>query len=206
VYTAPLFVVESDRFRYRIADPTGWQATGYVVIRVAPSAMAGTTCDIDFTPMARGRTATAEGAVLRDTGAAFSRQNSLEYGWDRERQRGTPPIFGQDDKWQIALPNGKYFVFIQSGGLFGDEAAEIFDRHSYKTSNFSQGTGKIPYHNDLLVEGVRFRDSDDTFEEFDSVYDYVSHEVTVSAGRLTIKAGPDAQKARIKRLVIAQIK
>jgi hypothetical protein len=106
----------------------------------------------------------------------------------------------------MALPKGKYFVFIQAGGLFGEEAAKVFDRHSYKTSNFSQGTGKIPYRNDFDVKGLPLGDTDDTFEEFGTVYDYVSHEVTVSDGRLTIKAGPTAKDARIRQIIITQIR
>jgi len=165
VYTAPPFTVDSDRFRYRIADSTGWEATGFVVIRVAPSAAAATSYTIDFgVQSGRGKKRTGETGPA-DTGAAFGMHGGLEYGWDRERQRGTPPIFGQDDKWEITLPTGNYFVFVQCGGLYGDEGNGIFDGHNYKTSAFTQGTGKIPYRNDLLVEGMRFRNTDNVFEE-----------------------------------------
>jgi hypothetical protein len=205
VYTAPPFGVESDRFRYRIADATGWEATGYVVIKVAPSAKANLTHVIDFAAgSSRGKKAKNEEGH-RDTGAEFSMQNGLEYGWDRQRRR-TPPILGRDDKWELALPKGEYFVFVQCGGLHGEEGAGVFDRHSYKTSNFTAGTGRIPYHNDLLIEEVRFRGADNRFEEFNTVYEYIARSVTVSDGRLTITAGPDAKDARLKQLIVARMK
>jgi len=202
VYTAPPFEAESDRFRYRIADSTGWEATGYVVIRVAPPTRAGANYVIDFGGEGRkGK----QGMGHRDTGAAFSVQKGLEYGWNLQRKPTTPPILGQDDKWELALPNGKYFVFIQCGGLFEDQGAGILDKHSYKTANFTQGTGKIPYRNDLLVEGIRFRNMDQVFRDFNTVYDYIARDVTVADGRLTIKAGPNARDVRIKQVVVTQM-
>ena len=45
VYTPPVGGIGTDRFKYRIADLTGWQATGYVVINLLPA----TTQTFDFT-------------------------------------------------------------------------------------------------------------------------------------------------------------
>jgi len=49
---------------------------------------------------------------------------------------------------------------------------------------------------------MRFRNTANVFKEFDAVYHYMSHEMTVSDGTLTTKAGRDAEKARIRQKAI----
>jgi alpha-L-fucosidase len=115
---------------------------------------------------------TREG-FLADTGAVFGlRPNGMSYGWSSDhsaqtRKRGKAQVndtfchFLANQKWELALPNGRYFVQV----TVGDPA--------YASANTINVEG-IPFcHNFELASGTKV----------------LSGEVEVHDGRLTVDCG-----------------
>ncbi len=138
-------------------------------------------------------TAAVPAGYLMDSGEVFGdRGNGYSYGWsasatadDRERNANPDKRYdtlvhfskNADKTWEIALPAGKYNLFIVCGDA----------------SNTDQT-------NTLDVEGVIVTDPDgqDNFDE------YTVNGVVVTDGRLSIKPAPGASNAKICFIDITQ--
>jgi uncharacterized Zn-binding protein involved in type VI secretion len=138
-------------------------------------------------------TAAVPAGYLRDSGDVFGdRGNGYSYGWsasatadDRERNAHADKRYdtlvhfskNADKTWEIALPAGKYNLFLVCGDA----------------SNVDQT-------NTLDIEGVIVTDPDgqDNFDE------YTVNGVAVTDGRLSIKPAPGASNAKICFIDITQ--
>ncbi len=127
---------------------------------------------------------------LPDTGATFTvRGNGFTYGWNADnsattRDRNSPLAFDQrfdtlihlqkpenpDAVWEIALPAGIYDVYAVAGD------PEAYDGYMQSLAEGQVLVNRAPEDGQRFVSGT-------------------AKAVSVSDGRLTIRSGPDEQKA-----------
>jgi hypothetical protein len=145
-------------------------------------------------------------SALEEAGEAFqTRANGLEFGWTGEDTPSSGGGVGFVDrrgqatgnKWEIALPNGRYNVLLECRG----GGSGVLDYHKYKTDIFREGSGKATDVQNFRVEGVAFDDLDGP----ESIFKLIEHEVTVKDGRLTVEIGEGAKDPRLCYISICKV-
>jgi len=137
--------------------------------------------------------------TLLDTGEAFNEKfKGVAYGWSNAvAVREWEDYARFNDQWEIAVPNGKYNVFLTGTG----SSSGAVDRVRYKRGACApNGSGKVSFFNDFLVEGVRLFEKDGP----ENIRNFLWGRVTVNDGRLTVELGPKANESGIQSISIVR--
>jgi len=137
--------------------------------------------------------------TLLDTGEAFSEKfKGVEYGWSSAAAVREWENFAQyDGQWEIAVPNGKYNVFLTGTG----SSSGAVDRVRYKRGACApNGSGKVSFFNDFMVEGVRLFEKDGP----GNIRNFLWGQVTINDSRLTVELGPKANASGIQSISIVK--